>query len=80
MDVNNSYFILTSIYSFKMSWSKGESGGENEKAFYFHTILKIGNNCKAVIFPVYVDELECYIISLLNNTDLNSLKNKKLQS
>ena len=74
MDVSNSYFVLTSIYPLKMSWPKSKSDGENEKAFYFHTILKIGDNCKAVIFPVYVDELECYIISLLNNTDLNSLK------
>ena len=74
MDVSNSYFVLTSIYPLKMSWPKGKSGGENKKAFYFHTILKIGNNCKAIIFPVYIEELEHYIISLLNNTDLNSLK------
>lgn len=74
MDVSNNYFVLTSIYPFKMSWPKGKSGGENEKAFYFHTILKIGDNCKAIIFPVYVEELERYIISLLNNTNLNSLK------
>ena len=39
MDVSNSYFVLTSIYPLKMSWSKGKSGGENKKAFYFHTIL-----------------------------------------
>ena len=74
MDVSNSYFVLTSIYPLKMSWPKGKSGGENKKAFYFHTILKIGDNCKAIIFPVYIEELEHYIISLLNNTDLNSLK------
>ena len=74
MNVSNSYFVLTSIYPFKASWPKGESDGENEKAFYFHTILKIDDNCKAIIFPVYVEDLERYIISLLNNTNLNSLK------
>ena len=74
IDANNSYFVLTSIYPFKMSWPIGESGGEDQKAFYFHTTLKIDDSYKALIFPVYVDELERYIINLLNNTDLNSLK------
>ena len=74
MNINNNYFVLASIYLIKTSWSKSKSGGENEKVFYFHTILKIGDNCKAIIFSVYVEELERYIINLLNNTDLNSLK------
>lgn len=74
IDANNSYFVLNSIYPFKASWPIGESSGEDQKAFYFHATLKIGDSYKAIIFPVYVDELECYIISLLKNTDLSSLK------
>ena len=73
MNVNNSYFILTSIYPFNMSCPKGENDGKNKEAFYFHTTLKIEDRCKSVIFPVYVDELECYIIDLLDNIDFNSL-------
>lgn len=73
MNVNNSYFILNSIYPFKMSCPKGENDGKNEKAFYFYTTLKIDDSCKSVIFPVYVDELECYIMDLLDNIDFNSL-------
>lgn len=47
---------------------------DDKKAFYFHAILKNGNNCKAIIFPVYINELERYIISLLKNTNFNALK------
>lgn len=56
-----------------MSCPKGENDGKNEKAFYFYTTLKIDDSCKSVIFPVYVDELECYIMDLLDNIDFNSL-------
>lgn len=73
MNVNNSYFILTSIYPFKMSCPKGENNDKNKEAFYFHTTLKIDDNCKSVIFSVYVDDLEHYIIELLDNIDFSSL-------
>jgi|GEM_PF-4523842 hypothetical protein len=52
LDANNSYFILTSIFPFRASWTKDDSK-DDKKAFYFHAILKNGNNCKAIIFPVY---------------------------